>query len=46
MRMTFEEALGQLLAVYRDADLDELISALELQLMTLREQLGGDVEED
>ena len=37
MRESFEDALSHLLAEYADADHDELISALELQLMALRE---------
>lgn len=37
MRKDFGEALGDLLADYADKPADELISALELQLMALRE---------
>lgn len=36
---TFDEALGDLLADYADADPDELISALEIQLYALRESV-------
>ena len=46
MRKSFEEALADLLAEYRDAQPGELISAMELALYALREQHGGDVEED
>lgn len=42
MRQSFEDALGELLAVYSDIDRDELISALELQLMALREESDDD----
>lgn len=38
MRKPFEEALTDLLAEYADVDREELMSALELQLMALREQ--------
>ena len=38
MRKDFTEALGDLLAQYADVDPDELISALELQLMALKEE--------
>lgn len=38
MRKAFEEALGDLLATYADCPPDELMSALELQLMALREE--------
>lgn len=38
MRKPFEEALADLLAEYADEDIDELISALELQTMALKEQ--------
>ncbi len=38
MRKTFEEALGDLLAEYKDAGPDEIMSALELQLMAFREE--------
>jgi hypothetical protein len=37
-RGTFEDALGQLLADYCATPIDDLISALELQLDALREQ--------
>lgn len=43
MRPTFEDALGDLLAEYSDQDKDTLISALEIQLMGLRE--AGDDED-
>lgn len=42
MRMSFEEALDQLLAVYRDMSPDEIISALELKLYALREERGDE----
>lgn len=38
MGKTFEEALGDLLAEYQDTDTEELISAMELQIMALKEQ--------
>lgn len=37
MQETFEDALSKLLAQYDTTPLDELISALELRLMALRE---------
>lgn len=36
--MNFADALGQLLADHSDEPIDELISALEIQLDGLREQ--------
>lgn len=44
MKPTFEDALGDLLAEYAGHDRDELISAMELQIMGLREEGNG--EED
>ena len=35
---TFEDALGDLLAEYADAGSDTLISAMELQIMALKEE--------
>lgn len=37
MRKPFEDALGDLLSEYRDSDAEEVISALELHAMALRE---------
>lgn len=42
MEKSFEEALADLLAQYRDADPAEIMSALELQLISLREERGED----
>lgn len=42
MEKSFEEALADLLAQYRNADPVEIIAALELQLMALREEHGED----
>lgn len=38
MKKTFEDALGDLLAEYAGEDRDTLISAMELQIMALREE--------
>lgn len=38
MRRPFEDALGDLLAEYADEGAEALMSALELQLMALREE--------
>lgn len=38
MDRTFEDALGELLAEYSRCPVDELISAMELQIMALKEQ--------
>lgn len=38
MEPSFEEALSDLVSDHADTPLDEIISALELQLYTLREQ--------
>lgn len=38
MRKTFEEALGDLLEEYDEADRDEKISALELAVIALKEE--------
>lgn len=35
---TFEEALGDLLAEFYQTDNEELISAMELQIMALKEE--------
>lgn len=37
MDKTFEEALGELLAEYHETDPDELISAMELQIIAVTE---------
>jgi hypothetical protein len=37
-RPTFADALGALLAEYADTDSDTLISAMELQIMALKEE--------
>lgn len=42
MEKPFEEALADLLAQYRNTDTVEIIAALELQLMALREGLEED----
>ena len=38
MPKSFEDALGDLLAEYAGCDPEELISAMELQIMALKEQ--------
>lgn len=42
MKPSFEDALGDLLAAYAATPRDELISALELQAMALRETADED----
>lgn len=42
MEKSFEDALLDLLAQYRDADPQEIITALEVHLMALREEHGED----
>ena len=45
MGKTFEDALGDLLADHADDDPEELISALELALMALKEEHSGRSDE-
>lgn len=44
MRKPFSEALGDLLVEYRDADWEEVASALECELMALEECHGNESE--
>lgn len=46
MKKTFEDALGDLLAEYLKADIDTLISAMELQIMALKEQREEQEDEE
>ena len=39
---TFEDALGDLLAEYAGTDSNTLISAMELQIMALKEEADGE----
>jgi len=45
MRPTFEDALGDLLAEYHDRPIDELISALEIQVSALNDQKNSGMPE-
>ena len=38
MEKTFEDALGELLLEYAETDVDEKISAMEIQIMVLVEE--------
>lgn len=42
MRKEFEEALNDLIAQYKDIDLEEIKSALELAIMRIQEEKNGE----
>ncbi len=42
MPRSFEDALAELLDNYQNVDIAELISAMELQIMALREQAASE----